>query len=235
MSATVAAACPTCGKKFQVPATLAGRTIKCKECATAFKVPGGAAPVTAARPVAARPAPPAAPIPFQDDPPKPPVHDDDEGGGGKAAKAYGLVKDDSDIPRCPFCAKELDPPDTRICLNCGYNLLERKRHESKKVYALTTGDYVKHLLPGVLMAIVGGLLIAGMVVCWLNMGDWLQDSFLDSGEKNEITQKTKYYVPPFCFNVWITVFAVFGAWKSFKFAFLRLFIHWKPPETVKKE
>lgn len=232
MSATVAAACPTCGKKFQVPTTLAGKTIKCKECDTAFRVPGGAAP---ASPVAAKPAAPAAAIPFKDDPPPGPAHDDDDDTPGKAAKAYGVQKDDLDIPRCPFCAKELDPPDTRVCLNCGYNLLERRRHDSKKVYALTTGDYILHWLPGVLSAIAAGLLIAVMVTCWLKMGDWLTGSFLDQEEKNEVTGKSKFYVPPFCFNVWITVFCIYGAWKAGNFTIRRLFINWRPAETIKKE
>ena len=64
------------------------------------------------------------------------------------------VDPNEDIPRCPFCAVELDPPDTKICLNCGYDLTSRKRHRTVKTYALTGGDYFKWWLPAIIWAFV---------------------------------------------------------------------------------
>ncbi len=254
MSAPLDVTCPNpnCRKEFKVPAEFAGKTIRCKNCQTAFKVPAGGSAPAPARPVAARPAAPAtakparpaaappadpnAPIPFADEPPKKsPFDDDDEGyEAGKKPNPYGVMKDDLDIPRCPFCAKELDPPDTKVCLNCGYDLLERRRHDTRKVYELTTGDYIMHWLPGIACVLAIGALVTVSVICGLQMRDWLTGSFLDSEEKNEITGKTKFYVPPFCFNIWIWVICAWLSFKSAKFAYRRLIVGWRPPEVVKR-
>jgi len=40
--------------------------------------------------------------------------------------AYG-VTETSLAPRCPHCAYELDPPDAKICLHCGYHMTKRRR------------------------------------------------------------------------------------------------------------
>jgi hypothetical protein len=240
MADTLDTTCPTCSAKLKVPVGLAGKAIKCKACGTAFKVPAPVKPLPAnlakplaAKPVAARPAD--APIPLAADAPAKTPDDDTDGDGGKAARAYGIVQDDSHIPRCPFCAKELDPPDTKVCLNCGFQLLERKRAQTRKVYETTTGDYILHWLPAVACIVAIGLLVAGMVICSLNMRSWLSDTILDSGEKNEVTGRVKFYVEPYCFNVWVFVFGITLSWKAAKFAFRRLVINWRPPEVVKKE
>ncbi len=226
--APLSVACPSCAAKLRVPAELAGKTVKCKTCGTAFKV----APPTA-RPATVRPAraAPAAPPPPPADAPIGFADDEDDAAGGQ----YGVQKDDLDIPRCPRCAKELDPPDTKICLSCGFDLLARKRHESRVVYELTFADYFWHLMPGILCVLAAGLLIAGMTVCGLKMRDWLTGSFLDTDEKDPTTLKSKFYVPPFCFNTWIFVFGIYGTWKAGKFAIKRLFVNWRPPERQKRE
>ena len=173
MSATLETTCPNCGKNLKVPAQFAGKMIRCKQCETTFEVPspGAAKPATAkpatAKPATAKPAPPRAtdpnaPIKFQDDPSVAetgdksahPAHEEEN------ANPYGVTKDDSDVPRCPFCALELDPPDTKICLSCGYDLLERRRHGSKKVYETTAGDYFKHWLPAIAWIVVILILIS---------------------------------------------------------------------------
>ncbi len=231
MPEPLAVACPNCKKQLKVPPEFAGKTIRCKGCQTAFKVPGGGpAP---ARPVAARPAPPAeasAPIQFLDDEPAKRPHDDDE---DTSANPYGVIKSDEDIPRCPFCAKELDPPDTKICLNCGYNMLERRRHEARVVYDTTTGDYIKHWLPAIGCLLAIAVMVTISVICGLNMRDWLTGTILDTEEKNEITGKTKFILDPLCFNLFVWVVS---AWLSFlagRFAFRRLILNWRPPEQRK--
>jgi hypothetical protein len=246
MSAPLDVACPNCRKQLKVPPEFAGKTIRCKNCQAAFKVPGGPAPArpvaakpagpARAKPAAARPADPHAPIPFRDDEPAPKKPDDDDEedlAPGQAANPYGVVLGDENIPRCPFCAKELDPPDTKVCLNCGYNLLERKRHDARVVYDTTTGDYFLHWLPAFacILAIIAMVTIS--VIFGLNMRDWLTGTLLDSEEKNDITGKTKFYIDPLCFNLFTWVVS---AWLSFlagRFAFRRLVLNWRPPEQRK--
>ena len=232
MSSPLSVACPTCGARLKVPAELAGKTVRCKACTTAFKVPAAPAAETLARPLPAdfaKPKKDAAPPTVADAPLR--LADDDDESGGE----YGVVKDDFDVPRCPRCAKELDPPDTKICLNCGYDLLARVRHESKKVYALTTGDYVKHLLPGVGALLFGSAVMGGAVFCSVRMRSWLTGSFLDAETKDPTTLKQQFLVEPFCFNIWLLLIGIFVLWKMGQFGVKRLFVNWRPAETIKKD
>ena len=244
MAETIAAGCPSCAKVFQVPRTLAGKTIRCKACQATFAVPvaPGAPPA---------PGKPDAPLRFKDDPPpasaarpkpaaKPApealktmrraVTDDED----ENSDPYAAVHDDLDVPRCPFCAEVLDPPDTKVCLNCGYDLLDRKRHGSKRVYEHTNADYFSHWLPGLIWLAVAGAALGLSIACGLNMRSWLTGSFLDKDEKNPITDQAEFYAPPYCFNIWIWTFCAFIIVKGATFAYKRLVLNWKPPEVVKK-
>lgn len=260
MAATLDVACPHCEKQLRVPAELAGKVIRCKNCQGMFEVPSEsgtgrpvkdkpapakpvaakpakAKPAAAAKPVAAKPAKAVSEtIPLKDEEPPPPptpsrkyVDDDDD------ENPYGVTKDDLDVPRCPFCAIELDPPDTKICLNCGYDLLARRRHETKKVYENTFGDYAKHLGPGIACVLVIVALVTLNVICFLNMRDWLTGSMLDSGEKNKLTEETEFYLPPYCFNLWIGIFSAAISYACGKFAIKRLIFDWRPREKVYKK
>ena len=243
MAATLDIACPYCSKAFKVPAELAGKVIRCKGCQQMFEVESGPPPArpapartAKARPVAAKPAPPAddAPIPFKEDPPpappppRRPADDDDDDDN-----PYGLTADTLDVPRCPHCAKELDPPDTKVCLNCGYDLIGRKRHESKKVYETTPGEWALHLGPGIACIFAVIFLLALNIFVFMNMRDWLTGSILDAQEKNKITGEAKFYLPPFCFNLWVGVISAWLMWVSGKFAVKRLVYNWKPEERKK--
>lgn len=253
MAATLDIKCPNCSKAMKVPAELAGKLIRCKSCESPFEVPGGAdaprpaaaKPATAkpatAKPAAAKPAvakaAPAADAPLafkQDDepPPKPkPTVDDDE----DDAKPYVANTDGEDIPRCPFCANELDPPDTKICLTCGYDLLNRKRRETKRVIELTNNDYFMHWLPAIICIFVALFIVTGSILSTINMRDWMTGGFLDQDEKSPTTQKELFYVHPLCFNVWIWIFCIFFTYLCLKFAYRRLVMHWKPEEIVVKK
>jgi hypothetical protein len=238
MAATLDIACPFCAKPFKVPTELVGKVIRCKGCEQKFEVrpPASGSP----RPATARPATPAAPagnapIPFKEDPPAPPPkpsasHDDDDDN----PNPYGLVHDDSEIPRCPHCAQELDPPDTKICLSCGYDLIGRRRHESKKVYAHTSADWMSHLGPAIGCVVLVLALLAVNIVCWINMNDWLTGSILDAQEKNKVTGKSVFYLSPLCFNLWIGVVSAGVMWLAGKFAFIRLVWNFKPEESIKR-
>ncbi|MCU0705381.1 MAG: zinc-ribbon domain-containing protein [Fimbriiglobus sp.] len=215
---TRAVNCPNCQKSIQVPAEAAGKKIKCKACQHIFPVPGdGPAKPAVARPVAkpvARPAsppppppPPApeanAPIPFKDD-------DDEELVPGQQAKGYGVNIDPSeDVPRCPFCAKDLDPPDTKICLNCGYDMEQRKRHRTVKTYQLTSGDYIKWWLPAVIWAFVLINCAWPTVASFFTLEDqWRKNEIMLNEESNKLTGKKEFFVHPMacsvcCSLVWL--------------------------------
>lgn len=235
MAATLDVNCPKCNKAFKVPPEFVGRLIKCKNCQTPFEVtaPGGPKAAKPAKPAKAKPAAPApadanAPIPFQAD-------EEDQLKPGQAANPYGVQHDDLDVPRCPFCAKELDPPDTKICLNCGYDLLARKRHESKKTFALTTGDYIKHWLPGVLCLCLIMCLISWDAACWVKQEYVAKQMWLDSEEKNPITGQPVWYVKPWCCPLWTTLVFIYISWRAGKVVVRRLILKWRPDEVVKKE
>lgn len=241
MPAPIDTSCPTCGKAFRVPAEFAGKTIRCKNCQATFAVPAAGRPA-GPKPVKAKIAPaepaPDAPLKFVDDPPpaaparsgRP--HTDDE--AEENANPYGVTADALDIPRCPRCANELDPPDTRICLTCGYDLMDRFQHASKRVYDLTAGDYFKHWLPAIIWLVVDAGALALSIVCWLNMRDWLTDTGIDTGDKNPTTLQPMFYVDPLCFNLFIWVVSAFLIFKGVKFSIKRLVYDWKPKEVVKK-
>ncbi len=227
---TRAVSCPNCQKAIQVPAEAAGKKIKCKACEHIFAVPGDGPPKPAtakpatAKPAAAKPAaakprlvdepsppPPApaanAPIPFKDD------DDEDDDTVGAKPKAYGMTKDeDEDVPRCPFCAIDLDPPDTKVCLNCGFDLVERKRHRTVKTYALTSGDYFKWWLPAIIWGFVllfcGGNVVYAFATLKQTEDQWRKDRFMLKEDKNKLTNEEEFFFPPVacyvcCALVWL--------------------------------
>jgi hypothetical protein len=173
---TIAISCPKCEKQIKAPAELAGKKIRCKDClhvfvvkaAAAAKAPAADKPaakvdkpakgapdkaVKAAKEKEAAPAP-AAPV------------DEDEEVGGK----YD-VTDQTFLPRCPYCAKELQSEEQVICLNCGYNRRTRERVHSKKTFETSGGDQFVWLLPGILCAVGVLSLIAAVVVIWVVFPD----------------------------------------------------------------
>ena len=231
MSDVLKISCPNCRKAMQVPASVAGKKIKCKECATAFAVPAAdAAPkakVAKAAPAKAKAVEP----PSEVDAKRKAVMDEFAQGDNP----YGITHDDSDVARCPFCAKELDPPDTMVCLECGYDMLARKRHVSKKVYHLETSDYIKHHLPAVACVLLIFAIIGLNVLCMLKMRDLFEGSFLETDEPdNNRPGKKQFYAPPGVCTLWVFVPSVFAVYKAGLFAYRRFFINWKPTETTKK-
>ncbi|MGL6095467.1 MAG: hypothetical protein ACRC7O_06680, partial [Fimbriiglobus sp.] len=193
MSATVDIVCPTCGKGLKIPAELAGKKIKCKGCQGVVTVPGPvagkppAAKAVAAKAVAAKavPAKPAdAPIAFKPEAPPPRAGDDDDDDGNPYVVQ---ANDGADIARCPFCANELDPPDTKVCLTCGYDMMARKRHETLKVWEPSAADYFAHLAPAVACVVV--ILVIAVINFFsaTRMRGWLTGSILDMEENDPIT------------------------------------------------
>ena len=216
-------ACPNCKKVIKVPAEFVGKKVKCKNCDQPFAVkdPGGAKP-SGAKPAAPPPAP---------EPPKKSRWDDEED-DETAKKPMAVIAEDDD-PRCPHCAKLLDPPDALVCTECGFNNRTRAKAETKKVWAPTFVDWMSHLWPGIVaLLIVIGLIVVD-VICLTSMREWLAGSFLESEEKS-MTGDTKFYVPPGAFSIWIAVMSLIAIVPATKFAWRRLVWNYRPEEKAKK-
>jgi hypothetical protein len=240
MPATLDVSCPNCGKALKVPTEFEGKKIKCKDCATVFPVKAAVKParaVPAAKPAAkpaANPATAAAPPPADAEKPKSPFLDEDEEdvGPGKAPKPMGVVQE-SDAPRCPHCAKELDPPDAVVCTHCGFNNKTRLKAETRKVIAADAADWMTHLLPGILALIIAIALIVVDIICWVNMSDWVAGSALEKDDKDPVTGKVQYYVKPGALIAVVIALSVIIIIPAVRFAVRRLIVEYKPEERRK--
>jgi predicted RNA-binding Zn-ribbon protein involved in translation (DUF1610 family) len=237
--------CPNCGKTLRVTDQLTGKRVKCKACEAVFTVPAaddGAKPLPdefkkpTAKPAQPKKPAKAKPRVVEDDPPpapQPAPHaflDEDDG-----PKDYKVAKDDLDVPRCPRCAKELEDEDARICLNCGYDMMERRQHASIKTYNRTGGDVFMWWLPagvwfGTLMGLAGVL-----TFMFLNLEKWMRENEVGlKDDANPLTGEKEFWVGPGACNIccmvqWLAL-ASFGVpviWRRLKSP--------KPPEVEKKK
>src|SRR5204862_201183 len=152
--------------------------------------PAGKPAAKGPSPPRSEPKPPEKKGPFADD-------DDDDDVPGQAARAIDVVKE-SDAPRCPHCAKDLDPPDAEVCIHCGFNNKTRIKAETRKVIAWDTADWIMHLLPGIIALLIVIALIVLDIYCWVNMRGWLEGSDLELDEKDR-TGRKKMVIPPGAF------------------------------------
>ncbi|MBP3959981.1 hypothetical protein J8F10_32470 [Gemmata sp. G18] len=234
--------CPNCDKTLKVPDSVFGKKIKCKHCGHPFVVedpdaaptrpakapkPGGAAGAQAKKPVPKKeePKPADAPYKFQDD------DDDDD---GAKPNPLGVISE-ADVPRCPHCAQELDPPDAKVCIHCGFNNLTREKAEQKKVWAPDFSDYMNHLGPGIIGLIICVTLIVLDIICLLNMRDWMTGTFLESEQADPTDPSRKaMLVKPGAFITLIWAATIMPILKTGRFAVRRLAIDNKPMERLKK-
>jgi hypothetical protein len=219
MSAPIEMECPNCKRSLRVPPAVFGKKIKCKHCNHAFVVqdPSAKPPSSGAKPPAA-PAP--ANKPFMDD-------DDDEG-----PKKIEVITEGDDIPRCPHCAKELEPPDAIVCIHCGFNNVTRAKANTKKVWAPTFEDWFMHLLPGIIALAILIALIVLDIVSLVRMRDWLEGSFLEMDEKDAAGQKRFFVAPGFFIAVIMMASLIVGV-PAAKFVYQRLIKGYMPPEKIK--
>jgi hypothetical protein len=210
-----------------VPESVRGKKVRCKGCGAAVPVPTGRAPdtrVTTAE-VQAKKA-------------TPPISEEED-----AKNPYG-VTETSLIPRCPHCAYELDPPDARICLNCGYDMVRRSRAPSVKAYQRTFGDWFLWLAPGVGSLIGVGLTIGLCIYYHYYLPEQLFDTWAKNyeahnGDRFETVGKTldeSYLALIFHpgIETWVMVVGIVVTWKFLKFAFKRLVLNFRPPERIKE-
>lgn len=235
MPATLDVSCPNCGKQLKVPAELEGKRVKCKDCQEVFAVtaPKKAGKPAAPRPAAARPAPKAPEPPKPEEKPRSPFLDDDDEDvePGKAARPMGVIEEE-DVPRCPHCAKELDPPDAVVCKSCGFNNRTRVKAETRKVVAADASDWMHHLGPAIVLLIVCIVLIVVDIYCALNMRGWLEGSDLELDEV-DLTGRKKMVVPPGAFIAFIIAISAAIIVPAGRYALRRLIFDYKPQEKVK--
>lgn len=142
---TLLVVCPQCRKQYQVPVAVAGKKILCKACQAHISVPAAKGPAAKS---AAKPGGAAAPAGAAKQAGAPSSAPDAAGEDEwKNFKPYNLLKE-SDLPRCPFCAAEVEE-DQVVCLACGFNRQTRARHDYKMYHPLTANDWILWLLPGI--------------------------------------------------------------------------------------
>lgn len=202
--------CDACKKQLKVPATAAGKKVRCKNCKAVIPVP------------------------------EPKVHKagglDWEAEDGK--NPYG-VTETSLANRCPFCAHDIDPPDARICLNCGYDLEQRGRRESQVVQQRTAADFIKWHLPtlGAFLGIVG-VFLAGWFYHFklpekILSARWAEEIAKDRWGYFENDQAEGMgFIFHWGIEVWGIVFGLFALWKFSLFIFRRLAFDFLPPEKT---
>jgi uncharacterized paraquat-inducible protein A len=203
--ATFELSCPECGNTSKVPDNLAGKKIKCKKCqkiiiATASGKGGDQSVGTAIKSAALT--------------------------GGKKSEDDDrnpyIMREENLAARCPFCAQLMDPPDSKICLHCGYNMQKRERVASKVTLEITAADYLLWHLP-TFGSFIGIMVLVGICVfCGVQMGDWVDGSFADG------------LVKPGCFTVWIVIMCLYPIWAMVKLIFRRLVWNFTPPEKEVK-
>jgi hypothetical protein len=242
MASVIEIQCPNCEKPLKVPETVFGKKIKCKYCSHAFVAndpdegqakgqsavkpskPGGLSVKTKkeqVEPPKEEPKP-AGTYNFQDD-------EDDK---GAKPTPLGVVDEGQDIPRCPHCAKELDPPDAKVCIHCGFNNVTRTKAESKRVWEPDATDWVNHLGPAILSVVICILLIVLVIISWVNMRDWMTDSWLEKEEPGMDGQKA-FFVKPGAFITFIIAGCIMPFVACLRFAIKRLVYEWRPTEQVK--
>ena len=190
--------CPGCEESLKIPPAVFGKKIKCKLCGHAFVVPDPAVKASKSN----KPAKPGKPGAKKEDgsrppPPPPPEAKKPVAWDEDSAQDVSMIEEE-DVPLCPYCAKELDPPDAKVCLHCGFNNLTRAKAETKHVWEPDVMDWFTHLLPGIVTVIIIIAVIVVNVICIMNMRDWLTGSFLDSEEK-DASGRNKFYVAPGAF------------------------------------
>lgn len=210
MATSIAVSCPKCDTQIKAPPNLVGKKIRCKQCKNVFLVEEPAPEVEAVEPEAAP-----AKVTKVTKPAKDPRFDRDD-------KPYN-VTETSLLPRCPYCAQELESDEQVVCLNCGYNMQSRERIRSRKTYETTGGDMFLWLLPGIACALASLTMITFIVLTWV----------LFPRLERENSEVWWSFVFGLAFRIWESVVYLFIGFFTTKFAIKRLVFDHTPPEKIK--
>lgn len=181
MSVSPVITCPECLKKFKGRGDLVGKKIKCPFCTKPFVVtadaPAAPKPAKAAvsakeaaTAVKAAPKPAAPPVPAAPAP-KPEMDEDDEPIGG----SYGVGNVDITY-RCPNCAQPMLNDEATICVYCGYNTLTREVGKTEKTIAVTGGEHLLYLTPGIVAATFIVIMIFFLTFYSVVLPEWIEDT-----------------------------------------------------------
>ena len=241
MATTFVIACPECSKQVRVSDEHVGKKIRCKGCEHVYPVtaPAEAAappvpkktqanqaggPKTKAAPAGGPKTKAAAPALRPEEDPDSPEYDPNK---------YTLAKTNDNMPRCPFCAKEMPSAEALICLHCGYNTRTRQRPQVEQVYAPTAVEWFVWLLPGILTV----LAMIGMLVWYLFFWDlivgWLEDSWFEDEKGPPPTYIAA--ASPSMFRVYHALLIAFLYVPMVRFAYKRLIKNTRPPERKIKD
>ena len=232
MATTFVIACPECSKQVRVTDDHVGKKIRCKGCGHVFPVtpPAGAAAPSAPKTKAAagaaktKAAPPPAPPLKPEDDPNHPDYDPNK---------YILAQTNDHLPRCPFCAKELESNEAIICLHCGYNTVTRQRPEVQQVYAPTAGEWILWLLPGVLTVLVMIGMLVWYLFFWDLIAEWLRESWFEDDPGPPPTYLGGF--SPGMFRLYHALLIAFLWVPMVRFLYKRLILNFWPPERKIKE
>ena len=225
MADGILVACPSCKKQMKVPDKAAGKKIRCPGCKGEVPVPSKPGQRVDTR------------VTTPDVQKKMAAAREEE---EIARDPYGVTFESTGA-RCPFCAKELESNESRICLNCGYDMVKRKRVESKKVYERTAVDFIMWHLP-TLGCFLGILAIIGGVIYYHY---WLPEVVMGKEHAEKLAKDRMDYVNDeqalssgymfhYGIEVWLFVIGLVLIWKCGRFMFSRLVFHFLPPERLKK-
>jgi predicted Zn finger-like uncharacterized protein len=244
MATTISISCPECDKRIKVSSELEGKKIRCKECGETFrvKVPAdkvGPATTKGKDKPGSKPGPAKEKVKPKEPPPPKSVRDDDE-----ESNPYDVTHLDT-APRCPHCANEMESPEAIICLYCGYNTITRHSVGMRKTIETTGGEQFLWLLPGIGAALGIFAIIGAFCYYWFQMPSDAIDKWDTIMAKPEVDgsriKACKQEDMPFSgylfhpmIAIWLLVFALWGIYKSARFAIKRLAYDNVAPEKLKR-
>jgi len=194
--------CPECGKSFKGKPEFAGKRVKCPACAKPFQVPAAKTPVA---------------VPVQtpaEEPAKNRFDDEDDD-----PNPYGVTTLDI-APRCPNCAQLMESKEAFICKYCGYNTLTRELGKTIVTVSHSTGERIKHLLPGILAFTFIILQTMFMIYyCVVVPVIAAPNSWLS-------------YFNAESLRLWSVAFGLFNIWPIGYFVFKRFVLQPSPPEKI---
>ncbi len=112
----------------------------------------------------------------------------------------------------------MESEEAVICLNCGYNVQTRSRHETKRTVETKSGDYFQWWLPAIVCILIIFAIIGWNVLYIFVIGPaWKDDNFLDFLNSGSI-------------KTWQAIASLFVCFFAGKFAVTRLILNPTPPE-----